>query len=238
LNVLPSSTANEVREANYQVAVLPVGSLEQHGGHLPITTDTLVANLIAQEISRTYGLFLLPPVNFGCSHEHAALGATVSIRATTLNAVVNDIAGSLQRSGVTKLVVVNGHGGNYVLSNVVQEANERERRMALFPSRADWDSARAAGGIETSGHDDMHAGELETSLLLHAEPSLVRSGFETADNDASERPLLLTIGLKSYAPTGVIGRPSLATAEKGKTALATLVERFQLHLKGLGVAEG
>ena len=147
MNLLPSATANEVREANHQVAVLPVGSLEQHGDHLPITTDTLVANLIAQEISAAYTLFLLPPVTFGCSHEHAALGATVSIRATTLYDMVNDLADSLRRSGVMKLVVVNGHGGNYVLSNVVQEANERERRMALFPARSDWDAARVAAAM-------------------------------------------------------------------------------------------
>jgi len=233
LNLLPSATANEVREANHQVAVLPVGSLEQHGDHLPITTDTLVANLIAQEISATYGLFLLPPVTFGCSHEHAALGATVSIRATTLYDVVNDIADSLRRSGVMKLVVVNGHGGNYVLSNVVQEANERERRMALFPSRSDWDAARSAAGMQTTGHDDMHAGELETSLLLFSQPEMVRSSFTGADHDASNRPLFPTQGMQRYAPSGVIGRPSLASAEKGKLALGTLVERFRLHLRAM-----
>jgi len=233
LNLLPSATANEVRDANYQVAVLPVGSLEQHGDHLPITTDTLVANLIAQEISATYDLFLLPPVTFGCSHEHAALGATVSIRATTLYDVVNDIADSLRRSGVMKLVVVNGHGGNYVLSNVVQEANERDRRMALFPSRSDWDAARSAAGMETIGHDDMHAGELETSLLLSSEPELVRASFGAADHDASDRPLLLTQGMKGYAPSGVIGRPALASAEKGKAALVDLVMRFSAHLEAL-----
>lgn len=233
MNLLPSATANEVREAKYQAAVLPVGSLEQHGDHLPITTDTLVANLIAQEISAMYGLFLLPPVTFGCSHEHAALGATVSIRATTLYNVVNDIADSLRRAGVSKLVVVNGHGGNYVLSNVVQEANEREPRMALFPSRSDWDAARSAAGMESSGHDDMHAGELETSLLLHAEPSLVRSEFDAADHSAPDRPLLLTQGVQGYARSGVIGRPSLATAEKGKAALAELAVRFNAHLEAL-----
>jgi creatinine amidohydrolase len=235
LNVLPTATAGEIRGANHRVAVLPVGSLEQHGAHLPITTDTCVAAIVASEICRNYNLFLLPPVTFGCSHEHAALGATVSIRASTLYSIVNDIADSLQRSGVTKLVVVNGHGGNYVLSNVVQEANEVEPRMALFPSRADLEFARVAAGVTTSGQEDMHAGEFETSFLLHAAPSLVRSGFESADHDAPDRSLLLTLGLHSYAPAGVIGRPSLATAEKGKLALEALVERFRPHLEALDV---
>jgi creatinine amidohydrolase len=129
--------------------------------------------------------------------------------------------------------VVNGHGGNYVLSSVVQEANERERRMALFPSRSDWDAARFAAEMETTGHEDMHAGELETSLLLSSDPEVVRSSVNAADHDASERPLLLTQGMQGCAPSGIIGRPSLASAEKGKIALVTLVERFGAHMEAL-----
>ncbi len=227
MNVLPTDTATDIRAAGYTIAVLPVGSLEQHGDHLPITTDTLVACLIAQEISRAENLMLLPPITMSCSHEHTTLGATVSIRSSTLSRVVNDVAESLQRLGIQKLVVVNGHGGNYVLSNVVQEANEAGPRMALFPSRADWDAAREAAGLETTTHDDMHAGELETSLLLHAAPELVRSVDATADHEASERSLMLTLGLKAYAPKGVIGSPSAATATKGEAILAALTDRFR-----------
>lgn len=234
MNLLPDVTAGDVRSAAYTVAVLPVGSLEQHGEHLPLTTDTFVAGIIAADIARRYDLFLLPPVTFGCSHEHAALGATVSIRARTLYDVVNDIAESLQVSGVHALAVVNGHGGNYVLSNVVQEANERQRRMTLFPSRADWDLARLAAGMETAGHDDMHAGELETSLLLHAAPELVRASFETADHDAPHRPLLSILGIGGYTDSGVIGRPSLGSADKGKLLLESLVNSFGPHLAQLG----
>ncbi len=230
MNLLPTATASDIRSADYRVAVLPVGSLEQHGDHLPITTDTLVASILGDEISRNYGLFLLPPVSFGCSHEHAALGATVSIRATTLYDVVNDIADSLARAGITRLVVVNGHGGNYVLNNVVQEANERERRMALFPSRPDWDRARVAARLETTGHEDMHAGELETSLLLHALPEVVRPGFESGDNDAPDRPQLSMLGMSGYTTSGVIGRPSLASADKGKLLLDSLSGAFTAHL--------
>ena len=87
----------------------------------------------------------------------------------------------------------------------------------------------------TTAQDDMHAGELETSLLLHAEPSLVRSGYQSADHEASERPLLLTLGLQKYAPAGVIGRPSMATAEKGKLAIEALVKSFRPYLAALDV---
>jgi creatinine amidohydrolase len=90
--------------------------------------------------------------------------------ATTLAAVVGDIAHSLVQQAVTGLIIVNAHGGNAVLTNLVQQANQREGRIkvGLYPSREDWTEARAAGGITSGNHDDMHAGELETSILLAA----------------------------------------------------------------------
>jgi creatinine amidohydrolase len=103
--------------------VVPVGSFEQHGPCLPLATDTLIATAISDAISKYQNVFLLPPVAFGCSHEHAAFAGTVSISAATLAAVVGDVAQSLSQQGADALVVVNAHGGNYVLANVVQQAN-------------------------------------------------------------------------------------------------------------------
>lgn len=228
--VLPSDTTEEVRArgagVSTQVAVLPVGSFEQHGPYLPLATDTLIACAVAREIAAAYPVHLLPPVTIGCSHEHAAWPGTVSISAVTLHAVVRDIAESLRRSGVNALVVVNGHGGNYVLGNVVQEASARGERMALFPAMEDWDEARERAGVRTSLLTDMHAGEIETSILLHAHPELVRPGHESADFTADDRRHLLTLGMSAYTESGVIGRPSLGTAEKGKELLASLTDSF------------
>jgi creatinine amidohydrolase len=226
VDILPTDTANDVRRRGATIAVLPVGSFEQHGGHLPLITDSLIAGLIAQEIANSYELWLLPPVAFGCSHEHTSLGATVSISAATLYAVVTDIADSLSKAAVKSLVLVNGHGGNYVLSNVVQEANESQPRLALYPSRSDWDAARRAAGMTTTTTEDMHAGELETSLLLYAMPERVDPAFASADHQAPDRPLLATLGLEGYAPSGVIGTPSAATAAKGEAVLQSLRSRF------------
>ncbi|MFG2683826.1 creatininase family protein [Streptomyces sp. NPDC048392] len=227
---MPADTSADVRERGAevprQVAVLPVGSYEQHGSYLPLATDTLVACAVARELAAAYPVHLLPPVTIGCSHEHADWPGTVSISAVTLHAVVRDIADSLRRSGVEALVVVNGHGGNYVLGNVVQESSARGERMALFPAAEDWEAARERAGVTTSLLTDMHAGEIETSILLHAHPESVRPGYEAADFVADDRRHLLSLGMSAYTDSGVIGRPSLGSAEKGKELLASLADSF------------
>ncbi|MFE4392506.1 MULTISPECIES: creatininase family protein [Streptomycetaceae] len=228
--LITAATSADERRRGAKIAVLPVGSFEQHGDHLPLTTDTVVASLIAQRIATDYDLFLLPPITLSCSHEHAHMPGTVSISAATLYAVINDTWKSLRASGVPGLLIVNGHGGNYVLSNVVQEANTEGPRVALFPVREDWHQAREAAALESSGGEDMHGGELEVSLLLHGAPHLVREGIEQDDHDAPERPHLLTLGMAGYTENGIIGRPSLGTAEKGGAILESLSKSAAAHL--------
>ena len=229
MDLITTATSTEESERAASVAVLPVGSFEQHGAHLPLLTDTIVACAIAKAVAERYGLFLLPPVTISCSHEHAAWRGTVSISATTLAAVVVDIAASLHDSGIDQLAMINGHGGNYALANVVQEANVAGQRMTLFPARADWDDARLAAGLHSTAHQDMHAGELEVSLLLHVAPEVVRDGFQHADHIADDRRHLLTRGMNGYTTSGVIGLPSHATAAKGKAVLDDLVRSFADH---------
>ncbi|WP_193475078.1 creatininase family protein [Streptomyces griseomycini] len=228
--LLPADTTEDVRTrgagVSRQVAVLPVGSFEQHGPFLPLATDTLVACAIAREIADAYPVHLLPPVTISCSHEHAAWPGTVSLSSVTLHAVIRDIADSLRRSGVDALVLVNGHGGNYVLGNVVQESSARGERMALFPAPEDWEAARRRAGVVTSLLTDMHAGEIETSVLLHTRPEFLRPGYETSDSVADDRRHLLTLGMSAYTDSGVIGRPSRGSAEKGKELLASLADSF------------
>jgi creatinine amidohydrolase len=226
VDLLPADTALDERVRSAATVLLPVGSLEQHGPHLPLTTDTVVACTVAAEVAAAYPVRRLPPLTFPCSHEHAAWPGTVSISATTLVAVVRDVAASLQRAGVTALVLVNGHGGNYVLGNVVQEASLGPLPMALFPGETDWEAARAAAGCATTGWSDMHAGELETSILLHAHPHLVGPHGPELDHLADDRRHLLRRGLRAYTESGVVGRPSLATAAKGRDVLASLVASF------------
>jgi len=230
VQVLPSATSPEEAERQAKIAVLPVGSFEQHGRHLPLSTDTIVACAIAEAVAKRYELFLLPPLTISCSHEHAGFAGTVSISAATLQRIILEVASSLEKQGIRSLVLVNGHGGNYALGNVVQEANEAAPRMALFPHRDDWEKARKAAGMVTGMHEDMHGGELETSILLAVAPENVRDGFEREDSVADERTHLHIQGMSGYTSSGIIGRPSLPTAEKGRLACEALVQSFGSHV--------
>ncbi|WP_327652004.1 creatininase family protein [Micromonospora aurantiaca] len=226
MNLWTTATTTEAGRHAASVAVLPVGSFEQHGSHLPLATDTIVASAIAAAVADRYDLLLLPPITISCSHEHAAWPGTVSISARTLDAIITDVRESLQRSGVARLVIVNGHGGNYVLSNIVQQANLAGPQLALFPNRTAWETACQDAGIVGTLHDDMHAGEIETSILLHVAPETVRDGYEL-DDHVAEHPHLLTLGMGAYTESGVIGRPSLAASGKGRRILESLSASFR-----------
>jgi creatinine amidohydrolase len=233
---LPRTTSADARERQPPIAVLPVGSFEQHGDHLPLATDAAVAVAIARRLATTYNVLELPAVTISCSHEHAAWPGTVSISHMTLTSIITDIASSLAAQGIHRLALINGHGGNYVLSNITQTANAAKHgSMTLFPTRSDWETARQAARLESSIHDDMHAGELEVSILAATWPEAIRPGIYTADHTASERNMLLIRGMSAYTSSGIIGRPSLATSAKGKAILASLTESFGDHLKALGI---
>jgi creatinine amidohydrolase len=226
LNLITTATSKDEAERDAAVALLPVGSFEQHGDYLPLATDTIVASVLAHELAKQYRVFVLPPITISCSHEHASWRGTVSISARTLHQVVTDIADSLASSGVQRLVLVSGHGGNYVLGNVAQEASVHGPRIAVYPQTPDWDKAREDAQLGSGGHEDMHAGEIETSILLATYPETVRPGNETADWTSDDRPHLLALGMADYTKSGVIGRPSLGTDAKGRGVLDSLVRSF------------
>ena len=233
-DLLNNATTADVRHRAARVAVLPIGSFEQHGEHLPLTTDTVIACSLAARLAQTYPMLLLPPVTVSCSHEHAAFAGTVSVSARTLQQIVEDVAVSLHRSGVDRLVLLDGHGGNHVLGSVVQEyTSVHGPAMTLFPAAAEGAGARAGAGLCTAADVDVHGGELETSLMLHLAPELVRDGAPVADVIADDAAFLLTLGMAAYSESGVLGRPSQATAAKGEKAVALLLGAFPEHLVAL-----
>jgi Creatinine amidohydrolase len=123
------------------------------------------------------------------------------------------------------LIIVNAHGGNAVLTNIVRQANSvGPLGIGLYPSREDWAEARAAAGMTSSSHDDMHAGELETSILLAYYPEYLLPGWHTGDHQHSDRRYPTTLGMHADTDTGVIGQPSLASADNGRAVLDHLAK--------------
>ena len=142
-------------------------------------------------------MWLLPPVAFGCSHEHTNLGVTVSVSAATLHAVVTvTIAKALSQAG-RSLVVVNGRGGNCTRSN-----GSRGDRVSggprCVPIRAGWVEGQATLRlVRLLDDEDMHAGEMETSLLLHAMPDVVNGpSYQSADRPSPDCPMLTTLAMR------------------------------------------
>ncbi|MDT0342345.1 creatininase family protein [Streptomyces litchfieldiae] len=136
----------------------------------------------------------------------------------------------LEAAGVPGLLIVNGHGGNYVLSNVVQELNVAGPHIALFPASEDRRRARADAELVSRADEDMHGGEFEVSLLLHGAPEAVGDGIADEDHSAPDRLHLLTLGMAGYTTNGIIGQPSLATAAKGKALLDSFSHSARAHL--------
>jgi creatinine amidohydrolase len=220
------------------ITLLPLGSHEYHGRHLPMQTDTLIASHASEAIAQAIrarpdqfpmGVQVFPAVPFSCSHEHAD---SVSLHPETLTAVLDDFAA--QAPGV--FVVVNCHGGNHVLENWVLSRNRARCRHLWFPRPVNWRRACERSGIVSEWGEDVHAGEIETSILLHCAPAQVRLDCLPEDHVLRDRPLQGVFGMTRYTRDGVIGRPRLGTAEKGAALLQALselaLEEIRLLLPG------
>ncbi|MCK9878781.1 mycofactocin biosynthesis peptidyl-dipeptidase MftE [Frankia sp. Ag45/Mut15] len=204
--------------------VLPVGSLEQHGPHLPLDTDTRIAVAVAVGLAdRLRPLLVAPALAFGASGEHAGFPGTLSLGTQALAHAVVEIVRSADdlAAGV---VLVNGHGGNLVgLRQAVATLAAEGRRVLLWAPTAAL--ARVAGVPDTAagGVGDLHAGRSETSLLLHLAPELVRLDQACA---GPTPPLseLIARGVAPLSPSGVLGDPAGASAREGARLLGAYID--------------
>ena len=215
------------------LAILPLGAMEQHGPHLPLLTDTMIAASLAGRLAKETGGFLLPPLPFGCSQEHQGFTGTLSLRVATLLAVIQDLATDLARQGVRRLAIVNGHGGHAILDHLAKETTQGSSLQIIpLPLRAQWEAAVKASGLPVTVSEDMHAGAIETSILLALSPETVSELPQ--DHLAPDRRYLNLLGLKAYAPEGYVGRPRAANKEAGEKMLQVLTAEMQETLKALG----
>lgn len=192
--------------------LVPVGSTEQHGPHLPLDVDTAIAVAVCKEAARRGGdgLRVAPPVTYGASGEHQDFPGTVSIGTEALASTLVEI-GRSARLWAGRIVFVNGHGGNLdALERAVARLRAEGADAAWLPCR----------------HGDGHAGRAETSLMLHLDPARVRPG-RAAGATAPVRDLLPRLraeGVRAVAPSGVLGDPTGATAEEGRALLDRMAD--------------
>jgi creatinine amidohydrolase len=225
------STWPELENIDY--AVVPIGSTEQHGHHLPINTDSIIAQALANRLGeKLNNSIVLPVLPFSASFEHAGFPGFVSLNASTIISVVKDIISSVERMGVKKTIIINGHGGNMLLGNIAQEMNIDKPRILVVPNRKHWDKAYEKSGLSTSLSNDMHAGEGETSLLMYLYKNDIVKLDKLVDSPSTNRTLFNVLGMKAYSKTGAIGFPSRASADKGKLLFEHLVSEIEKNVKG------
>ena len=227
-------STTRLRDARPELAILPVAAIERHGPHLPIGTDWIIVEAIAGQVATALDrCFLLPTFPFGTSLAHAGAPGTASLRWETLFHVVRDVSESLLRQGIRRVAVINNLGGptettvvprgNFIVKTAVRQLNYAHPDLdAIWVQPLTTAKAELAEIFE-SARDDLHAGEIETSLLLALRPELVKDGAADFVPQAVPRTFLDWAPFERLAPSGVWGRPSLASAEKGRLALDAAV---------------
>lgn len=212
---LADTTWPDVDRAARTALVVPLGSLEQHGPHLPLDTDTSVAEAVASRIAdERPGATVAPTIAIGASGEHAGFAGTLSIGTDALTSVLVELVRDARRDWPA-VVVVNGHGGNLDALRHADEVWRREgHRVAVVPC--------ALPGM------DGHAGRAETSLMLALCPHRVRLDRAVAGRDEPVDVLLPDLvreGVRAVSPNGVLGDPAGASAAEGRALLDAVVAR-------------
>jgi mycofactocin system creatininase family protein len=208
-----------------RLVLVPVGSLEQHGPHLPLDTDTAIAEAVTQGVAaRLHGAWVAPALSYGASGEHQSFPGTTSIGSDVLHLVVVELVRSL-RTWATRVVLVNAHGGNVpALSRAVEQLVVEGHDVAWV-------------ACATEEHD-LHAGFTETSLMLHLRPATVRLDRAEAGCTAPLAEILhsmITGGVSAVSSNGVLGDPAGATAEHGRWLLSSLIDDVCDRLTVAGV---
>jgi creatinine amidohydrolase len=215
------------------VVLIATGSFEQHGPHLPIGTDTLIVQAIANSIAdRLEGVCVAEPLPYGCSWHHTRFSGTATLRPSTFIAILGDVCRSFSDKGFLP-IVVNGHGGNRAPIDVALiELAESGRRAAAFTYFDQLEDI--AGGEFETAKDTGHACALETSMVQFLWPQLVNArdvpsgGTPMTWPDPhmfAKRQVSVVRPFDEINPTGVIGRPSEASPDAGRRLFETAVER-------------
>lgn len=234
------------------VAVLPLGATEQHGPHLPLSVDTVlvdgVVNAALGHLAATDPVLVLPTQTLGLSTEHTAFAGTLHLSPQTLIQLWGDIGASVARAGVKKLLMFNAHGGNVGLMDVV--ARELRAQHGLIVYSSSWYNLPLDAGVMGQFSADehrfgIHAGDIETSMMLALSPASVSmaeaQNFASTSQDRAKHYAVLGNGksaklgwhMQDYNPQGAAGNAAAATAAKGEALVHSAGEQLALLLKEL-----
>jgi creatinine amidohydrolase len=231
------------------VVVVPLGATEQHGPHLPVETDALIATRLAARAAELASVAVVvgPTVPFGYSHYHLHLAGTVSLRRETLARLLLDVCRSIHAHGFERLLLLNAHGGN---SPGMESAVTELAEEGVFVAAASWWSFAGdvlEGVLESDAGGANHACELETSVMLHLAPELVHLDRAIAELGRAESPwgwrdfrggnrngpVSFPITPLTRSQSGVYGDPTLATAAKGERIVSHVAARLAHLLQDL-----
>ncbi|WP_128514423.1 creatininase family protein [Tabrizicola thermarum] len=216
------------------IAILPTAAVEQHGPHLPVGTDTIIAThlcrLLAERAPQDLDLRILPVMAVGKSNEHLWAPGTLTLTAATALAAWTEIGLSVARAGVKKIVILNSHGGNADLISIL--SRELRVQAGMLAVRLGWGAMGMPPGLfsDQETRFGIHGGDMETSLLLHFRPDTVDMAAARDFRSTAETAPIPPIGAVAQAwissdlnPAGVVGEAHLATAEKGRLTAEHIV---------------
>ena len=242
--ILAEAHYRDIKQARYEVAILPWGATEAHNYHLPYGTDNFEADAFAREAARIASdrgarVIVLPTIPFGVNTTQLDINLTINMNPSTQMSVLHDIASSLERHGVPKLMILNSHGGN----DFKQMIRELHTRHTIFLCAVNW--FRSLDLVKYFDAPGDHADEMETSVMMHIAPRVVLPLSEAGDG--AQRRLKITGFREGWAwtprqwtevtsDTGT-GNPKAATPEKGKKYFEDVTAKLTQFIVELDAAD-
>jgi creatinine amidohydrolase len=235
--LLEEMSWKEVQKAleKTDIALVPIGSIEQHGYHLPLGTDTIIPYKIAMRVAREIGAVVAPPIRPGISQHHMPFPGSMTLAPSTLIAIIKDYCKSLVQHGFKVIVIINGHGSNPPCIDVAIEELKEELPSALVIPTSGFTIPKEVGvfGFDNLMVEGLHANRLETSQMLELAPELVKMDEAVAEfpETVGEMPpyayaplWLILRSQKQISQSGVVGDPTKATKELGRKVVDSLVK--------------
>jgi creatinine amidohydrolase len=211
--------------------LIPFGSIEEHGYHLPLSTDTIQAYEVAKAVSKLIPLFVAPPVHYGCCRSTSSHPGTISISTNTLKNILSDLVQSFYKHGIRNFIILSGHaGGTHRMA--LQDAGEElilkftDIKLAIL---SEYDLAYKAGRNLIDTENDSHAGEIETSRIMYLYPHLVK-GTGLREYPSFPHGILVR-NKRKYWLNGVWGDPTKSSEEKGRVLNELVVRKLLEFIK-------